>query len=154
VVSFTPATETPTLTFNATIVGTCTVDGVVPTVSSTDITHDRFGDVITQTTFNTGDFFTVSFTCSKPVFVVNGSGATVPLVMTSGTVQATYFSGSGSTQLRFAYQVASTDSSDPTTFSVTNTITLASGTTIEDAAGNPLTLTGWTAPTTSGVTIN
>jgi len=154
VVSFTPATETPTLTFNATIVGTCTVDGVVPTVSSTDITHDRFGDVITQTTFNTGDFFTVSFTCSKPVFVVNGSGATVPLVMTSGTVQATYFSGSGSTKLRFAYQVASTDSSAPTTFSVTNTITLASGTTIEDAAGNPLTLTGWTAPTTSGVTIN
>jgi hypothetical protein len=146
--------NTLTAVMGSSIVGTCTVDGVVPTVSSTDITHDRFGDIITQTTFNTGDFFTVSFTCSKPVFVVNGSGATVPLVMTSGTVQATYFSGSGSETLRFAYQVASTDSSAPTTFSVTNTITLASGTTIEDAAGNPLTLTGWTAPTTSGVTVN
>jgi len=135
------------------IVGTCTVDGVVPTVSSTDITHDRFGDVITQTTFNTGDFFTVSFTCSKPVYVVNGSGATIPLVMTSGTVQATYFSGSGSTELRFAYQVASTDSSAPTTFSVTSPIALAGGTTIEDAAGNPLTLS-FTPPTTTAVVIN
>ena len=222
--------NTLTAVMGSAIAGSCTVDGVAPTVSSADITHDRFGDVITQTTFNTGDFFTLTLNTSKPVFVVNGSGATVPLVMTSsGSVSevtiggsattgvvagpvtvtnaghggtgfaaivtvdgsgditgvvvtnvgsgytsaptmtiasigsrtltavlggtARYFSGSGTNKLHFAYQVASTDVSAPTTFSVTSPIVLAAGTTIKDAAGNPLTLT-FSAPTTTGITIN
>lgn len=234
--------NTLTAVMGSSIVGCCTVDGVVPTITAANVTYDRFGDAITQTTFNTGDFFTVSFTCSKPVFVV-GNGATVPLSMTScasicdvtiggtadttavagsitvdnsgtgGTnfaataivvngdivgvvitnagsgytsaptltltgmtnrtltavigVNATFFGGSstavstggdyakvvGYTTLRFAYQIASTDSSAPTTFSVASPIYLAYGTTIEDAAGNPLTLT-FTPPTTTGITIN
>ena len=149
--------NTLTAVMGSTIVGSATVNGVSPTITSAVITQDRFGDTITQTTFNTGDWFTVSFVCSAPVTVVNGSGATVALVLTSGGKTATYFNqtknGSGNSVLHFAYQVQSTDASAASSFSVTSPVILAAGTTIEDAAGNNLTLS-FTPPTTTGVVIN
>ena len=145
--------NTLTAVMGSGIVGTSTVDGVAPTISSADITHDRFGDVITQTAFVTGDFFTLTLNTSKPVFVVGGSGATVALTITSGSKNATYFSGSGTNKLHFAYQVASGDSSAASTFSTAAIAVLAGGTTIKDAAGNNLVLT-FSAPTTTAVSFN
>ena len=136
------------------IVGNSYVDGVAPSISAAVITKDRFGDAITQTAFHTGDFFTVAFTTTKPVVVVNGSGATAEVDITSGDKNLTYFgSNSAGTELRFAYQLTATDIAAASGVEVDSPIVLAVGTTINDAAGNPLTLS-FTPPTCTAVTFN
>jgi hypothetical protein len=134
------------------IVGDSYVDGVAPTISSASILFDRFGDAITQTAFHTGDFFTVTFNTTKPVFVV-GSGATSVLGITTGAKALTYFSGSGSQALHFTYQLVAGDVAVGTGVTAPSPIILASGTTIKDVAGNNLVLS-FNPPTTSACTFN
>jgi hypothetical protein len=133
------------------IVGNCSVDGVAPTISSASILFDRFGDATTQVAFQTGDFFTVTFVTTKPVFVVGVP--TVQLSIHSSNVNATYFSGSGSTHLHFTYEITAGDSATATQFTVNSPVVLAGGSTIKDAPGNNLVLT-FTPPTTTAVTVN
>jgi hypothetical protein len=146
--------NTLTAVMGSGIVGTSYVDGVAPTVSAAVITKDRFGDAITQTAFTTGDWFTVAYTVTKPVVVVNGSGATVELDITSGNQALTYFgSNSAGTQLRFAYQLTAADIAAATGVTVVSPILLDTGTTIKDAAGNDLVLS-FTPPTCTAVAFN
>lgn len=143
--------QTFTAVMGSSIVGNCSVDGVAPTITTAAITKDRFGDSTTQVAFQTGDFFTVTFTCSKPVFVVGTP--TVALSITAGTPSASYFSGSGTTNLHFTYEITASDSATAGNFSVTSPVVLSGSSTIKDAAGNALVLT-FTPPTTSTVSIN
>jgi hypothetical protein len=115
------------------------------------ITEDRFGDATTQVAFQTGDFFTVTFNCSKPVFVVGVP--TVALDIDGDTPSASYFSGSGTTKLHFTYEVTADVSAGASDFNVTSPVVLSGGSTIKDAAGNDLVLT-FSPPNTTLVTIN
>jgi len=144
---------TLTAVMRSPIIGESSVDGVAPTIDSSDITHDRFGDTTAQVAFVTGDWFTVTINTTKPVFVVNGSGATIALDIDGDSQELTYFSGSGTTELHFAYQVTDADSATATNVTIADPIVLAVGTTIKDAAGNDLVLT-FTEADTSGVSFN
>jgi hypothetical protein len=158
------ADQTLTAIMGSSIVGNASVDGVAPTITGVSIAVDRFGDSSTQSIFATGDWFTVAFTCSKPVFVTprqsvgnNYHGLRNPYVditMDSGTVRCYYFSGSGSNNLRFSYQFIATDHCTANNFAVVSPITLSwHELGILDAAGNELAYT-FTPPTTTALTVN
>ncbi len=116
-------------------------DGTAPTLSS--VTPPADGN---YTTGNNLDF-TVNY--NESVTVANTPQ--IQLNLTSGTVYATYLSGSGSANLIFRHIVAGGDS-DLDGISSTSPLGLNGGT-LKDAAGNNAALT-FTPPDTSGVTVN
>jgi len=159
--------QTLTAVMGSKIVGASYVDGTAPSITAAVITQDRFGDAITQVAYHTGDYFTVTLTCSKPVFVTprqsNKEGLRYPYVeLTIGAgsaVRAYYFNGSGTETLRFAYQILATDScvasvTPGTGFFVDSPVTLSwHETGIFDAPGNELVY-AFTPPDTSAVSTN
>lgn len=103
--------------------------------------------------YSAGETLTFSVTFDEAVAIVTPSGAPVlPLTLTSGTVNASYGSGSGTNTLVFQYTpTASDEDVDGITL---GTALLLNGSTLQDAAGNPANLTLNNVGATSGVLIS
>ncbi|MET0266236.1 MAG: Ig-like domain-containing protein, partial [Duganella sp.] len=121
-----------------------TLDNTAPAVSSVSVPADA--------TYRAGQ--TLSFTVNfNEAVTVDTTGGTprIALTLDSGSVFATYASGSGSNALTFSYTVASNNLD-------VNGITIgalsANGGTLRDAVGNNATLTLNSVATTAGVLVD
>lgn len=113
-------------------------------VTAVTVTDAQAGSYVTS------ESITMSATFDE---VVNVTGTPrIAVVLNSGTVYATYASGSGTNVLSFSYTFLGGDSAGAGEMSITSPIDLNSGT-IKDQGGNNATLT-FTAPTTSTFTVN
>ena len=92
--------------------------------------------------------FTV--TMSEPVIVTGQPQIAVDVG--GAAKQATYRSGSGTSALTFAYTVQQGDF-DADGITLSPSISLPTGSSITDLAGNPLSNTSFTAPSTSGLKV-
>ncbi|KAB2868614.1 MAG: hypothetical protein F9K37_09915, partial [Bacteroidales bacterium] len=115
--------------------------GVVPTISS--VTPPANG------TYKVGDYIDITVLFDQ---VVDITGLpSIQITLNSGTVDAQYNSGTGSTSVVFRYEVQSADS-DNNGVSILSPIQLNGGT-IKNAALEDATLT-FTAPDASGVLVD
>lgn len=121
------------------------VDGAVPTVTSVAVPANG--------TYKTGDNLDFTLQMSEAV-TVNTAGGTPQLSLTlntGGTVDATYLSGSGTSNLVFRYTVANGNvDADGITVGTLTT----NGGTLRDAAGNNATLTLNSVGSTANVKID
>ncbi|MGD8399593.1 MAG: leucine-rich repeat protein [Bacillota bacterium] len=122
-----------------------TIDNTAPTINSVSVPGDK--------TYKAGDNleFTVKFSEAATVTTTGGMPYIPITIDTGGTVEAAYYSGSGSTALVFRYTVA-TGNLDGDGVAVSGEINLNGGT-IMDAAGNSAVLT-FTSPDTTGVKVD
>lgn len=119
------------------------VDGISPSISN--LTKPSGG------LYQANDYITISFNFNRAMTVdVTGGTPRVALVVGSTTRYASYFAGSGSSNLSFRYQVQSGEV-DNDGVSFTNSIELNSGS-IKSSVGNQATLT-FTSPTTTDVLV-
>jgi len=98
----------------------------------------------------TADSMTLAATFDELV-TVTGTPR-VPITLTSGTVYATYTSGSGTNVLNFSKTFGGGDSATATNVHVTSPMDLNGGT-VKDVSGQAVTLT-FTPPTTSAFHVN
>jgi hypothetical protein len=125
-----------------TVNGTLTDDAA--TLRSVTVTDAHAG------TYVTSDVCELTATFDEVVKVTGTPRISV--VLGSGTVFATYASGSNSNVLKFTKTFGGGDTATATHFSVSSPIGLNSGT-INDIGGNAATLT-FTPPTTTSFTVN
>jgi hypothetical protein len=125
------------------------VDAVAPTVvgSPTGPIAGSYSDTANSN-------LDITVVMSEAVTVDDTVGTpTIPLTIGGQVRNADYFSGTGTTTLVFRYTIASdTDVYANGTFTVGDINT--AGGTIQDAEGTDADLTGYSAPTPSGVLIN
>jgi len=97
----------------------------------------------TSTTYNTGDTINIAITFSEPV-TVTGSAPKAQLTLATGAnnahEEAVYSSGSGSTVLIFKYVVVLLDSANPLDYVSNSSLSVSTGASITDAAGNSAVL--------------
>ncbi len=106
--------------------GTATKAGFIWTILPTPTISSAL--VPTDGTYKPGDNLDFIVNYSENVFVNTGSGVpTLPLILNSGTVNASYISGSGTTALLFRYTVAAGDL-DPNGITIGSSIARNGGT--------------------------
>ena len=111
------------------------VDTTAPTITGAPTISSNAG---ADNTYKANDVIRITVTFNEDV-IVTGTPA-IGIVIGTNTVQASYESGSGSTELVFQYRVQDGDN-DPNGISITqNSLGLNSGT-IKDITGNNATLT-------------
>ena len=121
------------------------IDGIAPTVTSVSSTNATY--IVGQNLD-----FTVNFSEAVTV-VVSGGTPYIPITLnTGGTVNASYYSGSGTTALGFRYTVVA-GNLDNDGIAVGSAIT-ANGGTIKDATGNNATLTLVSVGATTSVLVD
>ncbi len=135
------ANNNANLTFTSPVTAGITVDGLVPTVSS--VTVPANGAYGPTTVLN----FTVNF--SEAVNVLGGTPQ-IAITLTSGTVQATYQGGTGTTALSFSYTI---QAGDQDLDGISVGALSANGATLRDAAGNNANLTLNSVGATTGVIV-
>ena len=149
--TMTDATGDVVLTFNSGAPDTSTVlvDAVAPTVVGSPT-----GPIAGSYSNTANSNLDITVVMSEAVTVDETGGTpTIPLTIGGQVRNADYFSGTGTTVLVFRYTINSpTDVFANGTFTVGDINTF--GGTIRDAAGNDADLTGYSAPTPTGVLIN
>jgi DNA/RNA endonuclease G (NUC1) len=100
------------------------VDAIAPSSSSSTVPASG--------TYSAGQTLNYSVTFTEPVFVIGTP--VVPVTLNSGSVQASYVSGSGTATLQFQYTIASGDADNDGV--TTGSSILLNGGSIKDAAGN------------------
>jgi len=133
--AFTDANGNPSVASNTVSIA---VDTVAPTVTGATIASNN----ATSTLAKAGDQITVTLATDENV-VVTGT-PTIPLTLTSGVVDATYVSGSGTRSLVFKYTVTAGDLDAAGGIGV-GALSVGAAT-LADAAGNSFVAT-FTAPT-------
>ncbi|MES2526620.1 MAG: DUF2341 domain-containing protein [Bdellovibrionota bacterium] len=118
------------------------VDSIAPTITLTTLPADG--------TYKSADNMNFTFQFSETVLVTNAPRYLVTL--NSGTVYATYLSGSGTNTLTFRRIVASPDL-DTNGIAVASVLDLNSTGTIRDTAGNNVVLT-LTPPSSAGILVD
>ena len=131
-----------TLSFTSPTTTAVLVDGVIPAVSSMTGSSAE--------TYIIGDHLDFTATFSENV-IVTGSPS-IELTIGSSTVSAVYAGGSGTTALTFRYTIVF-GNADADGIVCASPITLPTGATIKDAAGNDATLS-FTPPTTTAVLVD
>ncbi|WP_228049846.1 DUF4347 domain-containing protein [Tychonema sp. LEGE 06208] len=138
-------------TFTAPVTPTVNVDGVVPTITSVTgpITP---GTGTPTTTYLAGNVLDFTATFLEPVTIIGG--ANLPITLdTGGTVNATLTSGGASSATHtFGYTVVA-GNADTNGIGVGTALTLPTGATVKDAAGNDATLT-FTPPATPTINVD
>lgn len=131
VLSFTPPTTTSVV-----------VSGEIPTVTAA---------ALDKSTYKIGDVMALTLTMNEATNVVGTP--TIGLTVGNTARQAAYASGSGTTSLVFHYTVANGDYASAGELGISDLITVPSGGSLEDAAGNSADLT-FTPPSTAAVVVN
>jgi hypothetical protein len=135
-----PSTASTAVTYN--------LDAVLPTVNSVAITG---ATGIQGSTLNAGDVVSVTVTMSE-ITIVTGAPQ-LALNIGGTTVQASYFSGSGSTKLVFTYTILS-NQTDPNGIAIpANALTLNGGA-LADAAGNGAVITSTAVADNAGFLVD
>ncbi|WP_373536294.1 DUF4347 domain-containing protein [Microcoleus sp.] len=138
-------------TFTAPVTPTVNVDGVVPTITTVTgpVTP---GTGTPTTTYLAGNVLDFTATFSELVTIT--AGTTLPITLdTGGTVNATLTSGGAlSATHTFGYTVVA-GNADTNGIGVGTALTLPTGATVKDAAGNDATLT-FTPPVTPTINVD
>ena len=110
-----------------------------PAKSTPVITSVILEGMSASNVFFTGDFITLTVGISKPVFVAGAP--TIGLTIGGANPrQAAYVSGTGTCKLTFQYQVTSQDVATPGQLIIAPVIGMGVGVTINDVAGDALSL--------------
>lgn len=130
------------LSFTPPVTTSVVVSGTIPAVTAA---------ALDKSLYKIGDVMALTLTMNEATNVVGIP--TVGLTVGNTARQAAYASGSGSTSLVFHYTVVNGDYASAGELGISDLITLPSGASLEDAAGNAADLT-FTPPNTSAVVVN